>query len=257
MSSVTREQIIGLLKVAACPESCDNGVVVRDLLHGEIEQCQFCFERLRAIAALQAVEPEAWQSQQAQGEPYGYVYDGQLLCDEQDFADYFDGAQYDISAMTPVYTAPPAPAAVPEGWIVHAKVNMPAAIRGQRVVGYRVDVPDSIPMGLVTDYLPPLQAQPAKAQVPEEAINAVISLVKDAAAAHLNSEFNSCLSKIRKLLTASPAPDHIADVRKMVAPDVSELEKAAQTLWRESYSCESDFIQAVVDAFSKQEEAER
>ena len=39
--------------------------------------------------------------------------------------------------------------------------------------------------------------------VPEETINAVISLVKDAAAAHLNSEFNSCLSKIRKLLTAA------------------------------------------------------
>lgn len=59
------------------------------------------------------------------------------------------------------------------------------------------------------------------------------------------------------LLTASPNPDHAADVRKMVAPDVSELEKAAQKLWRESYNCESDFIQAVVDAFSKHEEAER
>lgn len=56
---------------------------------------------------------------QVQGELYGYVYDGQLLCDEQDFADYFDGAQYDISTMTPVYTA--AAAAVPDGYVLLPK----------------------------------------------------------------------------------------------------------------------------------------
>lgn len=45
--------------------------------------------------------------------------------------------------------------------------------------------------------------QPAEQQegVPEETINAVISLVKDAASAQLNSEFNKYFSKIRGLLT--------------------------------------------------------
>lgn len=50
-------------------------------------------------------------------------------------------------------------------------------------------------------------AAPAvQGDVPEETINAVISLVKDAASTRLNSELNSCLSKIRELLYTAPQP---------------------------------------------------
>lgn len=57
MEQITREEIIGLLTVAACPASCDNGVIVRGELHSEVEQCQFCHEREQAIATLQSAEP--------------------------------------------------------------------------------------------------------------------------------------------------------------------------------------------------------
>lgn len=43
-------------------------------------------------------------------------------------------------------------------------------------------------------YAPDVQEEP------EETISAIISLVKDAAATHLNSEFNEYLCKIRNLL---------------------------------------------------------
>lgn len=69
--------------------------------------------------------------------------------------------------------------------------------------------------------------------VPDETISAVISLAKDAASAHLNSEFNSCLSKIRKLLTAAPQP-----AEQKPAPDVSALVEALEKMvkWYENTS---------------------
>lgn len=57
MEQITRDEMIGILSVAACPAYCNNGVIVRDQLHGEIEQCQFCYEREHAITALKAAEP--------------------------------------------------------------------------------------------------------------------------------------------------------------------------------------------------------
>lgn len=79
MEHITREEMIGLLKESACPEDCDNGAILtvepsccgRPQSNGECcgdpepvqgrAQCQFCHERERAIAALQAAEPAAWQ----------------------------------------------------------------------------------------------------------------------------------------------------------------------------------------------------
>lgn len=49
--------------------------------------------------------------------PYGYVYDGHLLCNDGDFQDYFDGAEYDKESMLKLYaeTQPSQAAAIPEG----------------------------------------------------------------------------------------------------------------------------------------------
>lgn len=50
----------------------------------------------------------------------------------------------------------PAPAArVPDGWDVHAKVNIPAE-NGQRIIGYRVTLPEKCGLGDAIEYLPPL-----------------------------------------------------------------------------------------------------
>lgn len=223
MSSVTREQIIGLLKVAECPASCDNGVVVRDQLHGEIEQCQFCFERLKAIAYLQAVEPAAWQSQQAQGEPFAYCHlDANGKAKELCSAPCADDDPRDTRTVQALYKHPPATSALPEGWVVGNLVT------------------------LNRDKYPGLGEWFTQ-----------IWCGDDVVARIYGKDHEQIQERIDAIHTASPAPGHAADVRKMVAPDVSELEKAAQKLWRESYNCESDFIQAVVDALSKQEEAER
>lgn len=59
-----------------------------------------------------------------------------------------------------LYTAPPA-AKIPEGWQIHAKVNAPADIKGQRIIGYRVTLPEGM-FSEATDYLPSLtRPQPA------------------------------------------------------------------------------------------------
>lgn len=123
MSNVTREEIIGLLKVAECPASCDNGVVVRDQLHGEIEQCQFCFEREQAIAALQAATPVAEVI-------HNFVGVDIAWCDPP--------SSGRPPAGTKLFTlpCPPAKAKAPEGWNISRTDGGEIIVQKSHVAGF-------------------------------------------------------------------------------------------------------------------------
>jgi len=45
------EAVKGLLRIARCPnKNCDNdGTILLDYTHGDVEQCQWCYERDKAI----------------------------------------------------------------------------------------------------------------------------------------------------------------------------------------------------------------
>lgn len=54
---------------------------------------------------------------------------------------------------------------VPKGWVVHSKVNAPADQSGQRIIGYRVTLPEGGWCG-ATDWLPDV-ASPSIAEKPQ------------------------------------------------------------------------------------------
>ena len=240
MSNVTREEVIELLRnfqqrMAAKRGMCDEH---DGALWDNAES---------VIAALQAAEPAAWLFPDMTWTPISAM--GR------------DHKGKEVFALP----CPPAKAQVPEGWKL-VPVEPTDHMSDVGMVSAGIDITENDARHVYSAMLD-ASPQPAPAAVPEgwqisrtEGGNIIVQ--KSHVAGFVASEQGGGIAESTlyyladDLLTASPAPDHAADVRKMVAPDVSELEKAAQTLWRESYSCESDFIQAVVDAFSKQEEEE-
>jgi|GEM_PF-6505341 len=225
-----------------------------------------------------------WQSQQAKGEPVAFarMLGGEVDWDENclfpdaetgisDLDGRGDSDEYEI---VPLYRHPPVLANMPEQGehtkpvadaVKHLNDWLSMGLCGCEGPGHSCGATQIRNTIEALEKL--LNAPPTPAAVPEgwhisRTEGGDIIVQKSHVAGFVASEKSGGIAESTlyyladDLLTASPAPDHIADVRKMVAPDVSELEKAAQTLWRESYSCESDFIQAVVDAFSKQEEEE-
>lgn len=65
-----------------------------DFLNQEVSECNSALVKLQ-----QRIEDSQKQ------EPFGYYYDGQILCDDGDFKDYFDGEQYDKNSMQKLYAA--------------------------------------------------------------------------------------------------------------------------------------------------------
>lgn len=217
MSSATREQIIGLLKVAACPASCDNGVVVRDQLHGEIEQCQFCFERLKAIAALQAAEPVAAQvryRRPEKGLPSWSVWQPSKV-DETKPKYHFDEQGWEVEYRL-LYTVPqPAhehPAAAAFSDYDPGLIND----HGGGNVGWWQDYIRS-EIERANDFwrgqLESSECQPAKAQVPDEAFNIIEGIRAELTWPGWRSTSSrdwvmDSISELLSMLTASPARGH-------------------------------------------------
>lgn len=239
MEPITREKMIELLNMAACPAIFGTGVIVRDELHGEIEQCQFCYERDQAIAALQAAEPVGTLKVR---EGWG-IHKSRTLYDlvELDVGDY------------PLFTlsCPPDKAQVPEGYAAvpldprNGRPRITSEMKAEHIGEYswEEDAPyydedgeliehtashvvpwdlcKKIYAGMAQTAL--LTASPAKAQVPEGWRDELTKIRDVIAAAPIDAlgtgEATDCapwsirdevVDGLTRLLTASPAPERSA-----------------------------------------------